>query len=349
VRHAIGANTTDNVSEKQGGPVNLSARAVRRPAPRNLFVLDLAPRLESFAEEVVQGLSQTPKTLSPKFFYDQRGAQLFTAICTTRAYYPTRTENRILTEQARAIAQAIGANAVIIEYGAGEIEKVRRLLPAAHPSMYVGLDISGDQLVRASTALAMDYPWLQVVAVIGDYQSELEAELTLPARSRRVVFFPGSTVGNFEPQHAREFLRRVRKLVGDEGGIVIGVDLQKPIEVLNLAYNDPQGYTAAFNLNLLVRMNRELDADFDLSAFSHRAFYNAERARIEMHLVSARRQTVHIGAQAFHFAAGESIHTESSYKYTPESFAALAREAGFERRQMWSDPAQWFGVFFLHN
>jgi len=329
--------------------VNLSARAVRRPAPRNLFVLDLAPLAESFAEEVVQGLSRLPKTLSPKFFYDQRGAQLFTCICTTRAYYPTRTENRILSEHAWHIAHAIGPSAVIIEYGAGEIEKVRRLLPAAHPAMYVGLDISGDQLVRASAALALDYPWLQVVAVIGDYQSELESELTLPDSARRIVFFPGSTIGNFEPHAALGFLQRVRKLVGDEGGIVIGVDLQKPVDVLNLAYNDPQGYTAAFNLNLLVRMNRELDADFDLRGFSHRAFYSAERARIEMHLVSERAQSVHIAGRTFEFAAGETIHTENSYKYTPESFASLARQAGFSELEMWTDAARWFGVFFLHN
>jgi len=167
------------------------------------------------------------------------------------------------------------------------------------------------------------------VAVIGDYHSELESKLTLPEDARRIVFFPGSTIGNFEPEAAREFLRRVRKLVGESGGIVIGVDLQKPIDVLNLAYNDPQGYTAAFNLNLLTRMNRELNADFDLNAFSHRAFYNTERSRIEMHLVSEREQTVQVDGRRFAFAAGESIHTENSYKYTPASFGALAREAGF--------------------
>jgi dimethylhistidine N-methyltransferase len=312
-------------------------------------MLDLAPHIESFEREVVDGLSRSPKTLPPKFFYDRRGAELFTAICTTHAYYPTRTENQILRRSAAEIAHAIGAQSVIIEYGAGEIEKVRTLLECAHPAMYVGLDISGDQLVRASTQLALDYPWLSVVGVIGDYQAELEAELNLPADARRIVFFPGSTIGNFEPQHAREFLARVRALVGATGGIVIGVDLQKPVEVLNLAYNDPQGYTAAFNLNLLTRMNRELGADFDLHAFAHRAFYNSERARIEMHLKSLREQRVHVAQHSFAFAPGETIHTENSYKYTPESFLALAREAGFGAHRMWSDPARWFGVFFLHN
>jgi L-histidine Nalpha-methyltransferase len=329
--------------------VNLSARTARRPAPRNLFVLDLAPHSESLEREVVAGLSRSPKTLPPKFFYDLRGAELFTAICGTHAYYPTRTENRILQQSAPEIAQAIGPGAVMIEYGAGEIDKVRRLLPSVRPAMYVGLDISGDQLVRASTALALDYPWLSVVAVIGDYHTELEAELSLPPQARRIVFFPGSTIGNFEPDDARDFLRRVRALVGESGGIVIGVDLQKPIEVLDLAYNDPQGYTAAFNLNLLARLNRELGADFDLRAFAHRAFYNVERARIEMHLVSVHEQRVHVAGREFAFAAGETIHTENSYKYTAQGFVALAREAGFAAHRMWTDPAHWFGLFFLHN
>ena len=329
--------------------MNLSATVARRQAPRNLFVLDLAPRTESLEREVVSGLSRLPKTLPPKLFYDRHGAELFNAICGTRAYYPTRTENQILQQSAPEIAVALGPGSVMIEYGAGEIEKVRRLLPSTHPAMYVGLDISGDQLVRASTALAFNYPWLSVVAVIGDYQSELEAELTLPEDARRIVFFPGSTIGNFEPQDARDFLRRVRTLVGSGGGIVIGVDLHKPVDVLNLAYNDPQGYTAAFNLNLLARLNRELDADFDLSAFAHRAFYNAERARIEMHLASIKDQRVRAAGRVFSFSAGETIHTENSYKYTPDGFVAMAREAGFSAHRMWTDPARWFGVFFLHN
>jgi L-histidine N-alpha-methyltransferase len=329
--------------------VNLSAPLARRHIPRNLFVLDLAPRTESIEREVVTGLSRLPKTLPPKLFYDRRGAELFNAICGTRAYYPTRTENQILELSAPEIAAAIGLGSVMIEYGAGEIEKVRHLLQSARPSMYVALDISGDQLVRASTSLAFAYPWLSVVSVIGDYHAELEAELTLPERARRIVFFPGSTIGNFEPDDACDFLRRVRALVGEAGGIVIGVDLQKSIEVLDLAYNDPQGYTAAFNLNVLARLNRELDADFDLSTFAHRAFYNTERARIEMHLASLREQRVRVAGRSFSFAAGETIHTENSYKYTPDGFVSMARRAGFNASRMWTDPARWFGVFFLHN
>jgi L-histidine N-alpha-methyltransferase len=326
-----------------------SAQAVHRPVPRNLFVLDLAPQLESFEREAVQGLTRMPKSLPPKFFYDRRGSELFTAICGTQAYYPTRTENQILVRSAGEIAEAVGPGCVLIEYGAGDVDKVRRLLPSMRPEMYVALDISGDLLVRASASLALDHPWLSVVAVIGDYHSELEAELTLPQDARRIVFFPGSTIGNFEPEDAREFLARVRKLVGEDGGIVIGVDLQKPVDVLDLAYNDPQGYTAAFNLNLLTRMNRELGADFDVAGFAHRAFFNASRSRIEMHLLSRHAQSVQLAGQHIAFAPGETIHTESSYKYTPESFLALAQEAGFARHRLWSDPADWFGVFFLHN
>jgi len=329
--------------------VNLPALLARHPFPRNLWVADLEPRTESVLQEVTAGLSRPRKQLPPKFFYDQRGAELFTAICDTQAYYPTRTENGILDWRATEIAQALGPQSAVIEFGAGEIQKIRRLLPALRPSTYAALDISRDQLLDAATSLALDYPWLSVIAVIGDYQTELESELNLPACARRVVFFPGSTIGNFEPEDARAFLARARTLVGDEGGVLIGVDLCKPVERLDLAYNDPEGYTAAFNLNLLARLNRELGADFDLSGFAHEAFYNLGKSRVEMHLRSVRSQRVRIGAREFAFAAGESIHTENSYKYTPEKFALMARAAGFQASRLWSDPEHLFGVFFLHN
>jgi dimethylhistidine N-methyltransferase len=318
-------------------------------APRNLWAIDLAPQAESVLREVVNGLSRPRKELPPKLFYDRRGAELFTAICSTQAYYPTRTENAILDRRAGEIAQTVGAGAALIEFGAGEIQKVRRLLPALRPDTYAALDISRDQLLCASAALALDYPWLSVIAVIGDYQSALESELALPAGARRVVFFPGSTIGNFEPSEAQRFLARARALVGSEGGVLIGVDLLKPVERLNLAYNDPEGYTAAFNLNLLVRLNRELGADFDVSAFAHEAFYNPQRSRIEMHLRSLRPQHVRIGASVFSFDAGETIHTENSYKYSPEGFSAMARAAGFQASRLWTDPERLFGVFFLSN
>lgn len=327
----------------------MSARLACQTIPRNLYVVDLAPQPESVLQEALSGLARPQKQLPPKLFYDRRGAELFMAICETRAYYPTRTENGILSERAGEIAEAVGPGAALIEFGAGEIEKVRRLLPRLRPSTYAALDISRDQLLRASSGLAFDYPWLSVIAVVGDYQAPLESELILPQHARRVVFFPGSTIGNFEPHEAARFLRRARALVGANGGALIGVDLQKPVEVLDLAYNDPQGYTAEFNLNVLTRLNRELGADFDVAAFEHNAFYNARENRIEMHLRSLREQCVRIGTRAYSFVAGETIHTENSYKYTPTSFAALACEAGFAESHVWTDPARLFAVLFLHN
>jgi dimethylhistidine N-methyltransferase len=329
--------------------VKFGARGALRTEPRNLWIVDLAPAAESILQEVYAGLSQAQKQLPPKLFYDRRGAALFTAICDTPAYYPTRTENSILDRRALEIAREIGTGAVIIEFGAGQIEKIRRLLPSLRPAIYAALDISRDQLLQASSRLALDCPWLAVIAVIGDYGSELESGLGLPAGARRVVFFPGSTIGNFEPEQAQAFLQRARALVGGTGGVLIGVDLQKPVRVLDLAYNDPEGYTAAFNLNLLARLNRELGADFDLAAFEHHAFYNVARNRIEMHLRSLRAQRVRIGSRVFRFTAGETIHTENSYKYTPVAFGEMARAAGFRGNRMWTDPDRLFGVFFLHN
>ncbi|HTS52021.1 MAG TPA: L-histidine N(alpha)-methyltransferase [Burkholderiales bacterium] len=329
--------------------MKLATRVAVQRQLHNLWVVDLAPRMESILQEVCEGLSCDQKRLPPKLFYDRRGAQLFTAICGTQAYYPTRTENAILDRRAAEIAREIGTGSAIIEFGAGEIEKVRRLLPSLRPAVYAALDLSREQLVRSSGKLALDYPWLAVIAVIGDYGSELESELNLPAEARRVVFFPGSTIGNFEPDQAQAFLQRARALVGGTGGVLIGVDLQKPVEILDLAYNDPEGYTAAFNLNLLARLNRELGADFDLSGFAHEAFYNVARGRVEMHLRSLRPQRVSIASWVFDFARGETIHTENSYKYTPDSVTRMARAAGFHATRLWMDPAGWFGVFFLHN
>jgi dimethylhistidine N-methyltransferase len=329
--------------------VKFGARAALQLEPRNLWIVDLAPAAGSILQEVCEGLSHARKQLPPKLFYDRRGAALFDAICGTQAYYPTRTENGILDRRAVEIAGEIGAGSALIEFGAGQIEKIRRLLPRLRPTVYAALDISRDQLVQASSRLALDYPWLAVIAVIGDYGARLESQVTLPAYARRVVFFPGSTIGNFEPEQALTFLRRVRALVGGTGGMLIGVDLQKPVRILDLAYNDPEGYTAAFNLNLLARLNRELGADFDLAAFEHHAFYNVDCNRIEMHLRSLRMQRVRIGSRVFAFAAGETIHTENSYKYTPQGFGQMAGAAGFPGIRMWTDPDHLFGVFYLHS
>jgi dimethylhistidine N-methyltransferase len=326
-------------------------RFARTPAlrsiPSNLSLLDLAPRASSLLAEVLSGLGERRKRLPPKLFYDARGAELFNRICGTQAYYPTRTERDILTRHAEDIARHLGAGGVVVEPGAGDMRKVRILLPALQPRAYVPIDISPDQLLEEAEILAREQRWLQVVAVSADFHArELNRMLALPP-GRRVVFFPGSTIGNFEPGEALDFLRRARELAGEEGAALIGVDLHKPKPILDRAYNDPEGYTAQFNLNVLVRINREMGADFDLDAFAHRAFYNDAHGRIEMHLVCARRCTVSVAGQRVEFDAGETIHTENSYKYAPEMFARMARAAGFSTARRWSDAAGWFGVFLF--
>jgi L-histidine Nalpha-methyltransferase len=299
------------------------------------------------ADEVTEGLSRAQKSLPARLLYDARGSELFNAICETEAYYPTRTEHAIFREHAGAIAGAIGADCRIVEPGSGEMVKVRMLLPALGPSTYVGIDVSEKQLISAGTRLAADFPQLQVLAVCGDFSRLGAVSPHVPNDRRRVAFFPGSTIGNFEPDEARTFLSVLRALVGDDGAAVIGVDLRKPKAILDLAYNDPEGFTRAFNLNLLSRLNRDLGADFDPRRFQHHAFYDEARGRIEMHLVSMVSQKVRIADCVIAFEPGESIHTESSYKYDPQAFAALAGEAGFGAQRMWTDVRGYFGVFLL--
>ena len=296
---------------------------------------------------MLAGLSAARKSLPPKLFYDAHGAWLFTRICTTPAYYPTRTETGILRRCAREIAQAIGPGATLIEPGAGDMRKVRLLLPAVRPSAYVPVDISIDQLRTEARLLAHEHPWLAITAIAADFHDPALQPLIAAHGGRRVLFFPGSTIGNFEPAQARDFLARARALLGPGGAVLLGVDLQKPAAVLDLAYNDPEGYTARFNLNLLARLNREVGARFDLAAFTHRAGYNEAAQRIEMHLVSRCAQTVEVAGQPIAFGAGETIHTENSYKYTPEGVKRMARAAGFATCRPWTDPAGWFGVFLL--
>jgi dimethylhistidine N-methyltransferase len=315
--------------------------------PANLAVIDLAPRAASLYEEVVAGLSRRPKSLPPKLFYDARGSELFAAICTTSAYYLTRVETAILTRHADEIAAAVGRGCVILEPGAGDARKARLLLPALRPRLYAAYDISREPLVRAAHALARDFPAVQVRALHADYlRSGIDA-LTLPSGARRVVFFPGSSIGNYEHGEVLAFLRHARQATGEDGAALIGVDLKKPATVLDLAYNDPEGYTAQFNLNVLTRINRELGGDFRVEAFSHVAFYDSARGRVEMHLKSRRDQEVRIGERRFAFRGAETIHTENSYKYAPEEFVALARAAGFSTHRLWTDERGWFGVFYL--
>ncbi len=312
-------------------------------------VHDLMPPPEDFAAEVRDGLSKTPKSLPCKYFYDQRGSELFNAICALAEYYPTRTEIALLESRAAEIASLIGPHCRLIELGSGSSRKIRILLDAlAEPAGYVAVDISREQLLASAARLADDYPKLEIMAVCADYTRPFD--LPLPGgreAAKPVVFFPGSTVGNFSPQEAIEFLRMIATLLHGGGELLIGVDVKKDSRILDAAYNDSQGVTAAFNLNLLERINRELDADFDLSAFHHLAFYNEACGRIEMHLESGRAQSVRIGRERVRFAAGERIHTENSYKYGVEEFQLLARRAGFVPVRVWTDPDRLFSIHCL--
>ncbi|MGD8477936.1 MAG: L-histidine N(alpha)-methyltransferase [Burkholderiales bacterium] len=297
--------------------------------------------------EVVVGLQQSPKAVPPKFLYDARGSELFNAICTTEAYYPTRTECGIYQSQAQAIAAEVGPNSTVIEFGPGDMSKIRLLLDEVRPRTYVGVDVSAAQLEDAGPVLAADYSWLQVLAVCGDFGPSQLLEEHLPDESKRVAFFPGSTIGNFDPDAACRFLQDLREMLGTNGEAIVGVDLQKPAAVLNAAYNDPEGYTRAFNVNLLARLNRELGANFDERRFRHKAYYNEDLGRVEMHLVSVIEQQVRIGEHTISFQPGETIHTESSWKYTKDAFTRLVGKAGFSVQRFLTDERAWFGVFIL--
>jgi dimethylhistidine N-methyltransferase len=298
----------------------------------------------AFAADVLEGLAAAPKRLPAKYFYDEAGSRLFEEITELPEYYPTRTELGILESSAPSIAQFAGPGAALVEFGSGSTAKARLLLRhMASVRAYVPVDISADFVNGEAARLQADFPALQVVPVAADFTGAFE----LPAAVRagpRLGFFPGSTIGNLEPHEVTGFLRRARRVLGRAAPFVVGVDLVKEPEVLHAAYNDSQGVTARFNRNLLVRINRELGADFDVTAFEHHAFYNRELRRIEMHLASLRRQKVRILGKCFGFRAGETIHTENSYKYTVESFAALARGAGWATGAVWTDPERYFSV-----
>jgi dimethylhistidine N-methyltransferase len=297
-----------------------------------------------FATELLEGLRATPRAVAPKWFYDSEGSCLFERICELPEYYPTRTELALLDHHAPEMAALIGEGADIVEFGAGASRKVRVLLDAlSAPRRFVPVDISGEHLEAAAVVLRADYPRLQVQPLVGDFTRSLELP---PAVGRRIGFFPGSSIGNFEPVQAQSLLRGMAGLL-EGGGLLIGVDLVKDPAVLHAAYNDSRGVTAAFNLNLLARANREVGADFDLSAWSHSAFYQPALRRIEMHLVSRCAQKVRLAGETLWFAEGDSVHTENSYKYTVEGFAALARGAGFDVRKTWVDGGRRFSLHWL--
>jgi dimethylhistidine N-methyltransferase len=309
---------------------------------------DLKPGTGSFLNDVVTGLAAARKTLPPKYFYDERGAQLFDAICELPEYYPTRTELAMLESAAPDIAHRIGAGSAIVEYGSGAGRKTRLLVRALQPHVYVAVDISGEQLREAGATLSREFPGVRVIAVCADYTRALPlADTAMDDVSRRVVFFPGSTVGNFDPADALAFLRNALEVAGPGGAMIVGVDLKKDRAILHAAYNDAQGVTAAFNLNVLVRINSELGGDFDLDRFEHRAVYNEGEGRIEMHLVSRGAQRVQVGPHTFDFGDGETIHTENSYKYSIDEFQALAARAGFEAAHCWLDPQRLFSIHYL--
>jgi dimethylhistidine N-methyltransferase len=299
-----------------------------------------------FLADVLRGMSASPRALPSKYFYDRRGSELFDEITRLDEYYLTRTETAIMRENIDDIGASLGQQVVVIEYGSGTSTKTRMLLEHLPPgSTYLPIDISGALLNEVARELASDYPAIRVLPVHADYSSPVD----LPqADGRRVVYFPGSTIGNFDPKSAGRFLKRIHSRVGDDGGALVGVDLKKGHDVLLPAYNDVACVTAAFNLNLLVRINRELGANFDTGAFEHRAIYNEEEGRIEMHLVCRRTHTVHLAGHGFEIARGEYIHTENSYKYGRGQFADLAHGAGFRVERVWTDKRDWFAVFLLH-
>ena len=311
------------------------------------FLHDFSPAFEDFRSQVLHGLRQTHKSLPCKFFYDQRGSELFDQICDLDEYYLTRTETAILSDFAGEMAAELGPRCRIVEYGSGSSRKTRLLLERVpDPAAYVPLDISREHLVASAEKLALAFPQLNILPVCADYTREFSLP-DCPEMSRTVIYFPGSTIGNFEPYAAREFLRLAAQQAGRGGGLLIGVDLKKDPCVLHSAYNDAAGVTASFNLNLLKRINRELRGTFDTGAFAHYAHFNPRLGRIEMHLISRVDQTAVVSGTPFHFREGETIFTESSYKYTADEFASLAQGAGWTLRKTWMDGGRLFSVHYL--
>jgi len=311
-------------------------------------VHDLAPETEQMRRDVLAGLGRTPKRFPSQYLYDDRGARLFEQICELDEYYLTRTERAIMAENAADIRRCLGPRALLIEPGSGAGDKARALLASMHePAAYVPIDVAGEQLAEVAAHVDHAFPDVEVVPVCADFTADHDLPVDHLEGDRRVVFFPGSTVGNFEPPEACDLLGQLGDLAGDDGGILIGVDLKKDRRKVEPAYDDPQGVSAEFARNILVRLNRELDADFDLEQFGYEAPYNESAGRIEMALVSRRGQVARIDGAPVAFEAGERIGTEYSYKYTPDEFAALSAEAGLTVGTVWTDPDDLFSVQYL--
>lgn len=317
-------------------------------ALKTLELFDYHPQTRDWYWEVVAGLQQPLKQLPAKLFYDERGSQLFDQICQLPEYYPTRTEQAIMDAYIPEMAALLGPGVLLIEYGSGSSQKTRTLLDhLPWPAGYVPIDISKEHLMQSAAEIALAYPELEVLPVCADYEKAYQISGPAQVASRRVVYYPGSTIGNFHPTEAVAFLKQLRVRCGKECELLIGIDLKKNKIILHWAYNDSAGGTAAFNLNILTRLNRELGANFDLEQFSHHAFYNEVAGRIEMHLVSLWEQTVRINGRVISLDAGESIWTESSYKYTVTEFAHLAAQVGFKLKKVWTDSQHWFSVQYF--
>jgi len=303
------------------------------------------PRGETDAvAEVLDGLTASQPRIAAKFFYDSHGACLFDTITTLPEYYLTRAERDIFQRHGRVIGEAVDSDCILIEPGSGSSQKVEMLMHAIRPRTYVPLEITESHLLDAANRLVDRYPWLEVHAVCADYSGGLPMPVSLPGTGR-LVFFPGSTIGNFEPGEAVAFLRHLHAACGPGGSLLIGVDLRKDADILNAAYNDADGITARFNLNALTHINGIADGNFDIDGFRHVAFFNEMESRVEMHLESRRNQTVTLGGRRLRFDRGDRIHTENSYKYTLEGFGQLAEAAGFRPREVWHDSD---GLFSVH-
>jgi len=305
------------------------------------------PQEEDLLAEVLEGLGRSQKKLPSKLFYDQRGSELFDQICKLEEYYLTRTEMWIMNRYIDEISELIGERCLLIELGSGSSTKVRLLLDhLVDPVGYIPVDISSEHLIKSSDSLAADYPGVKVIPVYADYTQPFDFPDISLDYSKKVVYYPGSTIGNFTPRYAAHFMSSIAERFGSGSGLLIGIDLRKDRDTLEAAYNDGHGVTAAFNLNILRRLNRELEADFDLGQWKHHAFYNDDEGRIEMHLVSMKDQRVSVNGTRIKLKRDETILTEYSYKYITEEFENLLSNS-FELVKVWTDRDEKFSIQYL--
>ncbi|MFZ5555769.1 MAG: L-histidine N(alpha)-methyltransferase [Pseudomonadota bacterium] len=338
---------SDRSPAAAAAPFRVGPFASLQLAP-NAVMHDCGTVADRFLEDAIRGLASTPKTLPPKYFYDAEGSRLFDAICELPEYVLTRTETAMMRDHAAEMAACLGAGCALIEFGSGSSQKSRLLIEALRPAVYAPMDISRAALEASVRQLAVDFPWLAIEALWGDYSRPLALPLSAGVRARRrVAYFPGSSISNFCHRDATAFMARVASLTGAGGGLLIGVDLKKPVDRMTRAYDDGAGVTAAFNRNVLARMNRELGADFDPGGYRHVAIYNPVEGRIEMHLASLGHQEVTVADRCFAFFPGETLHTENSYKYDLEGFAELAGRGGWAMRRRWLSGDGGFGICYL--